>query len=89
MLGIEEIGLVVVVWGVSAMVFRDWVVKFDLAMRERVTGDCFTEKVIEEQRRLLDRTARMVLARGPRRLLRRRRPALRGYGLRDQAGIPG
>jgi len=64
MLGIEEIGLVVVVWGVSAMVFRDWVVKFDLAMRERVTGDFFTEKVIEEQRRLLDRTARMVLAAG-------------------------
>lgn len=64
MLGLEELGLVVVVWGVSAMVFRDWVVKFDLAMRERVTGDYFPDQVIQEQRRLLDRTARLVLAVG-------------------------
>jgi hypothetical protein len=64
MMGIEEIGLVVVVWGVSAIIFRDWVVKFDLAMRERVTGDFFTEEHIDEQRRLLDRTARIVLVLG-------------------------
>jgi hypothetical protein len=64
MLGIEEIGLIVVAWGVSAIFFRDWVVKFDLAMRERVTGDLFSEEHIDEQRRLLDRTARIVLALG-------------------------
>ena len=64
MFGIEELGLVVVVWGVSAIVFRDWVVKFDLAMRERATGDHFPEQVIEEQRQLLERTARIMLALG-------------------------
>ena len=64
MLGIEEIGLVVVVWAVSAIIFRDWVVSFDLAMRERATGDRSADHVVDEQRRLLDRTARVMLALG-------------------------
>jgi len=64
MFGIEELGLVVVIWGISAIFFRDWVVKFDLAMRERATGDYFPENVVEEQRRLLERTARIMLALG-------------------------
>lgn len=64
MLGIEELGFAVVVWGVSSLLFRDWVVKFDLALRERVTGDYFGEAAIEEQRRLLEKTARIVLASG-------------------------
>lgn len=64
MLGIEEIGLVTVVWGVSALIFRDWVVRFDLALRERATGDYITDQVVEEQRALLDRTARIMLGIG-------------------------
>ncbi|MFN2464755.1 MAG: hypothetical protein ABR598_00640 [Candidatus Dormibacteria bacterium] len=64
MLGIEELGFVVVVWGVTSLLFRDWVVKFDLALRERVTGDFFTESAIEEQRVLLEKTGRLVLAAG-------------------------
>jgi len=64
MLGIEEIGLVVVVWGVSAIIFRDWVVRFDLAMRERVTGEVTTDAVVDQQRDLLERTARGMLAAG-------------------------
>ncbi|MFN2464195.1 MAG: hypothetical protein ABR573_09885 [Candidatus Dormibacteria bacterium] len=63
-MGVEEIGLVVVVWGVCALAFRDWIVKFDLVMRERATGDYFPDRVVEEQRRLLDRTARLGLAVG-------------------------
>ena len=63
-LGIEEIGFVVVVWGVTALLFRDWVVKFDLALRERLTGDYFNEQAVEEQRTLLERTGRVVLAAG-------------------------
>jgi hypothetical protein len=63
-LGIEELGLVVVIWGVTSLLFRDWVVKFDLALRERVTGDYFNEAAIEEQRRLLEKTGRLVLAAG-------------------------
>ena len=63
-LGIEEIGFVVVVWGVAALLFRDWVVRFDLAMRERLTGDYFSEQAVNEQRTLLERTGRVVLASG-------------------------
>ena len=63
-LGIEEIGFVVVVWGVTALLFRDWVVKFDLALRERLTGDYFNQQAVDEQRTLLERTGRVVLAAG-------------------------
>jgi hypothetical protein len=63
-LHVLDIGLITVVWGISAIIFRDWVVRFDLAMRERITGDYFTDQVIDEQRRLLDRTARIVLGAG-------------------------
>ncbi|MEA2683510.1 MAG: hypothetical protein QOK05_1838 [Chloroflexota bacterium] len=64
MLGIEEMGFVTVVWGVTSLLFRDWVVKFDLALRERLTGDYFNEQAIEEQRALLEKTGRIVLAAG-------------------------
>lgn len=64
MLGIEEFGFVIVVWGVTALLFRDQVVKYDLALRERLTGDYFSEVAIAEQRTLLERTGRFVLASG-------------------------
>ena len=63
-LGIEELGLVIVIWGVTSLVFRDWVVRLDLAIKERVTGDYFTEQAIQEQRDLLEKTGRLVLALG-------------------------
>jgi hypothetical protein len=64
MVGIEEVGLVIVIWGVASLLFRDWVVRLDLTLKERVTGDYFTEQVIEEQRTLLEKSARIVLAVG-------------------------
>jgi hypothetical protein len=64
MLGIEEMGFVIVMWGAGSLLFRDWVVKFDLLMRERISGDYFSERAIEEQRRLLEKTGRIVLAVG-------------------------
>ncbi|HEY8739175.1 MAG TPA: hypothetical protein VIN56_01100 [Candidatus Dormibacteraeota bacterium] len=64
MLGIEEIGFVVVTWGVTSLIFRDWVVRFDLAMRARITGDSYSDEVVAEQQQLLERTGRIVLAVG-------------------------
>jgi hypothetical protein len=64
MLGFEELGLIIVIWGVASLLFRDWVVRLDLALKERVTGDYFTEEAIEEQRNLLEKTGRVVLALG-------------------------
>lgn len=62
--GIEEIGFVIVLWGATALLFRDQVVKYDLALRERLTGDYFSETAVAEQRTLLERTGRVVLAAG-------------------------
>jgi hypothetical protein len=62
--GIEEIGFVIVAWGVTALIFRDQVVKFDLALRERLTGDYFNESAVAEQQTLLEKTGRIVLAAG-------------------------
>ena len=54
----------IVIWGVCALLFRDQVVRFDLALRERLTGDQFSQTAVEEQRTLLERTGRVVLAAG-------------------------
>ena len=62
--GIEETGFAIVAWGVCALLFRDQVVRFDLLLRERLTGDQFTDRAVEEQRLLLERTGRVVLAGG-------------------------
>ena len=62
--GIEEIGFVIVIWGVVALIFRDTVVRFDLALRERLTGDFISEGAVVEQQNLLERTARVVLVAG-------------------------
>jgi len=53
-----------VAWGVTALIFRDQVVKFDLALRERLTGDYFNESAVAEQQNLLEKTGRIVLAAG-------------------------
>ena len=57
-------GFAIVVWGVCALIFRDHVVRFDLALRERLTGDQFSDTAVDEQRVLLERTARVVPAAG-------------------------
>ena len=64
MLGVEDMGLVIVIWGVCALLFRDWVVRFDLMLRERITGDFFGQPAIEEQQQLLEKTGRLVLGIG-------------------------
>jgi hypothetical protein len=64
MLGFEEVGAIVVVWAISALIFRDWVVRLDLVVRERLTGDRASTEVVAEQEALLERTGRMLLVAG-------------------------
>ena len=49
-------------WGVTTLVFREWVLRVDLAFRERMVGLPTTADDVEEQRQVLERAGRALLA---------------------------
>jgi hypothetical protein len=62
--GIEEVGLIIVVWAVGALMFREWLLRFDIALLRTVTGIVLTDEHLETQRRMLEQTCRFLLACG-------------------------
>ena len=62
--GIEEVGLIIVVWAVGALMFREWLLRFDIALLRTVTGIVLTDEHLETQRRMLEQTSRFLLACG-------------------------
>lgn len=62
--GTEEIGAITVIWGVTTLIFREWVLRLDLLVRERVIGLAASEAAVEQQRRLLEMAGRGLLAGG-------------------------
>ena len=62
--GIEEVGLIIVVWAVGALMFREWLLRFDIALLRTVTGIVLTDAHLETQRRMLEQTSRFLLACG-------------------------
>ena len=63
-MGPEEIGAITVAWGVCALVFREWILRLDLVLRERLLGFPPSDSVVEQERRLLEFAGRGILAGG-------------------------
>lgn len=62
--GIEEVGLVVVVWAAGALIFREWLLRFDVALLRTITGIGLTDEHLALQRKMLEQTSRFILACG-------------------------
>ena len=62
--GIEEVGLIVVVWAAGALIFREWLLQFDIAVIRTMTGIVQTDDHLELQRKMLEQTSRFLLVSG-------------------------
>jgi hypothetical protein len=62
--GIEEVGLIVVVWAAGALIFREWLLRFDVALLRTITGTVLTDDHLELQRKMLEQTGRLLLVCG-------------------------
>ena len=64
MLGIREDGLVIMAWAIGVLVFQDWVIHLDGAIRRIVSGEFYRPPDYEADRRRLTLTARVLLGVG-------------------------
>ena len=62
--GIEEVGLIVVVWAAGALMFREWLLRFDIALLRTITGTTQSDEHLELQRQMLEHTSRFLLVCG-------------------------
>lgn len=62
--GIEEVGLIVVVWAAGALMFREWLLRFDIALLRTITGVTQSDEHLELQRQMLEHTSRFLLVCG-------------------------
>jgi hypothetical protein len=64
MLGIREDGLVIMAWAIGVLLFQDWVIHLDAAVRRIVSGQTYRPADEETERRRLLVTARILLVVG-------------------------
>ena len=58
------VGFVTALWAGTALVFQEWVLRFDLALVERMIGTKLADHHVAEQRRMLELSSRALLAIG-------------------------
>jgi hypothetical protein len=63
-LGLREVGLAVVVWAATTLVFQEWVVRFDLRLVQRLSGITVAGDEVERYRRRLAKVCWSLLVVG-------------------------
>ena len=64
MLGIREEGLVIMAWSIVVLVFQDWVIHIDAAIRRLVSGALYRPPNPDAERHRLVLVARVLLGVG-------------------------
>lgn len=63
-LGVREVGVALVVWATTSLIFEEWVVRFDMRLVQRLSGITVPDDEIDRYRRRLDKICRSFLAAG-------------------------
>lgn len=62
--GVTTAGFITALWAATALIFQEWVLRFDLVLAERLTGMHRTDTEVAQQRRLLEQASRALLGIG-------------------------
>jgi hypothetical protein len=63
-LGVREVGVALVVWATTSLIFEEWVVRFDMRLVQRLSGITVPDDEIDRYRRRLDKICRAFLGAG-------------------------